>query len=113
MVLIEESYLEGLDKKLDDSEKAQIQSELVMGAIVTSAQAVLRLGLATVVLVGSTLLIKEQTDLLTYLIFLVTASRLYDPLSGNLSNIAEIFNTAIPVQRMKEIESYPVQIKMI
>ncbi|EPY2306219.1 ABC transporter ATP-binding protein [Clostridium sporogenes] len=106
---IEKSYIEGLDKKLDDSEKAQIKSELTMGTIVTSAQAVLRLGLATVVLVGSTLLIKEQTDLLTYLIFLVTASRLYDPLSGNLSNIAEIFNTAIPIQRMKEIEKYPVQ----
>lgn len=80
-----------------------------MGSFVTSAQAVLRLGLATVVLVGSTLLIKGQTDLLTYLVFLITASRLYDPLSGNLSNIAEIFSVEIPIKRMKEMENQPVQ----
>ncbi|MCT4596144.1 MAG: ABC transporter ATP-binding protein/permease [Anaeromicrobium sp.] len=106
---IEKSYMEGLDKKLDDSEKAQIKSELTTGAIVTSAQAVLRLGLATVILVGSSLLIKEQTDLLTYFIFLVTASRLYDPLSGNLTNIAEVFSTEMPIKRMNEIENYKVQ----
>ncbi|WP_244833331.1 ABC transporter ATP-binding protein [Clostridium sp. BJN0001] len=106
---IEKSYIKGLDKKLDNSEKAQIKSELTVGVIVTSAQAVLRLGLATVILVGSTLLINQKTDILTYIIFLVTASRLYDPLSMNLSNISEIFSTQIPIKRMKEIENYSVQ----
>lgn len=106
---IEKSYLESLDKKLDNSEKAQIKSELTTGAIVTSSQAVLKLGLVTVVLVGSKLLINQDTDLLTYLVFLVTASRLYDPLAGTLQNIAEIFNIEIPIKRMKEIEHYNVQ----
>jgi ATP-binding cassette subfamily B protein len=106
---IEESYMEELDQKLDASEKAQIKSELTTGAIVTSAQAILRLGLATVILVGGSLLIKGETDLLTYFIFLVTASRLYDPLSGNLTNIAEIFGTEMPIRRMNEIENYKIQ----
>lgn len=106
---IEESYIEDLDKKFDDSEKAQIKSELTMGVIVTSAQAILRLGFATVVLVGSSLLIKEKTNLLTYLIFLITSSRLYDPLSGNLANIAEIFNVKMPIKRMNEIKNYNIQ----
>lgn len=106
---IQKSYIEGLDKKFDDSERAQIKSELTMGVIVTSAQGILRLGLATVILVGSTLLVKKQIDLLTYIIFLITASRLYDPLSGSLSNIAEIFNIEVPINRMKEIEYYKVQ----
>lgn len=106
---MEAPYVEDLDRKLDNAEKAQIKSELTMGSFVTSAQAVLRLGLATVVLVGSTLLIKGQTDLLTYLVFLITASRLYDPLSGNLSNIAEIFSIQIPIQRMREMEDQPIQ----
>ncbi|WP_129596264.1 ABC transporter ATP-binding protein [Anaerophilus nitritogenes] len=106
---MEELYMEGLDKKLNDAEKEQIHSELIMGAFVTSAQAVLRLGLATVILVGSTLLVKGQTDLLTYLIFLITASRLYDPLSGILANIAEIFSIEIPIQRMREMENQPIQ----
>jgi len=106
---LKERYIEGLDKKLDAAEQAQIHSELTMGAFVTSAQAVLRLGLASVVLVGSGLLIKGETDLLTYLTFLIVASRLYDPLSGTLANIAVIFMVEIPITRMQEMEAQPVQ----
>lgn len=106
---MKERYIEGLDQKLDVAEQAHIYSELTMGALVTSAQAVLRLGLASVVLVGSALLIEGKTDLLTYFIFLIAASRLYDPLSGTLSNIAEIFMIEIPIKRMQEIKAHPVQ----
>lgn len=106
---LEESYLKSLDKKLDNAEKAQIKSEFVMGTCVTSSQAILRLGLATVVLVGSTFLIRGEINLMTYLVFLVTASRIYDPLSGNLNNIAEIFHIEIPIQRMQKMEFHPVQ----
>jgi ATP-binding cassette subfamily B protein len=104
-----ESYIEELDKKLDNAEKEQIRAELIGGACVTSAQAILRLGLATVVLVGSTLLICGETDLFTYLVFLITASRLYDPLSSTLINIAEIFIIEVPINRMKEMENQPIQ----
>jgi ATP-binding cassette subfamily B protein len=104
-----ESYIEELDKKLDNAEKEQIRAELIGGACVTSAQAILRLGLATVVLVGSTLLISGETDLFTYLVFLITASRLYDPLSSTLINIAEIFIIEVPINRMKEMENQPIQ----
>lgn len=106
---MKERYLAGLDKKLDEAEQAHIHSELTLGAFVISAQAVLRLGLASVILVGSDLLIAGKTDLLTYLIFLITASRLYDPLSGSLTNVAEIFMAEIPITRMQEMEAQPVQ----
>jgi ATP-binding cassette subfamily B protein len=106
---MKEQYVKDLDKKLDDAEQAQIRSELTMGVCVTSAQAVLRLGLATVVLVGSTLLINGKTEFLTYIVFLITASRLYDPLSGTLANIAEIFSIQIPIKRMQEIKNQPIQ----
>lgn len=103
------SYIESLDKKLDAAEQAQIRSELTVGTFVTSAQAVLRLGLASVVLVGGGLLVKGETDLLTYLIFLITASRIYEPLSGTLANIVEIFNAGIPISRMQEMKAQPIQ----
>lgn len=102
-------YVEALDKKLDAAEQANIHAELATGTFVNSAQAVLRLGLASVILTGSELLIAGKTDLLTYLIFLITASRLYDPLSGTLANIAEIFMAEIPIKRMREMEAQPVQ----
>ncbi|MGL4731387.1 MAG: ABC transporter ATP-binding protein, partial [Clostridium sp.] len=106
---IEKAYLNELDSKLNNAEKAQIKSELIMASCTISAQAILRLGLATVILVGSSLFIKGETSLLTYLIFLITASRLYDPLSGTLCNIAEIFSVEIPIQRMKEINNEKIQ----
>ncbi|GAA0783543.1 ABC transporter ATP-binding protein [Hathewaya limosa] len=106
---IQEQYLNNLNEKLDKSEKTQIRSELMMSSCVIGGKAILNLGLATVILVGSTLLIKGKTDLITYLVFLITASRLYDPLAGTLANIAEIFGTEVPIERMKEIENQPVQ----
>lgn len=106
---IQEQYLNNLNEKLDKSEQAQIRSELMMSSCVIGGKAILNLGLATVILVGSTLLIKGKTDLITYLVFLITASRLYDPLAGTLANIAEIFGTEVPIERMKEIENEPVQ----
>ncbi|MCT4662273.1 MAG: ABC transporter ATP-binding protein/permease [Tissierellales bacterium] len=103
-------YTEDLDTKLDESEATQVKSELMAGVFVTSAQAILRLGLATVILVGGDLFVNGETALITYLIFLITASRIYDPLSTNLNNIAEVFHTELPIARMKEIEEYPVQL---
>lgn len=106
---MKERYLADLDRKLNAAEQAQIQAELITGTLVTSAQAVLRLGLASVVLVGGALLMAGKTDLLTYLIFLIAASRLYDPLAGTLANIAEIFMVQIPMKRMQAMKAQPVQ----
>lgn len=52
---------------------------------------VLRLGLATVIVVGNSLVVSGDTSLFTYILFLIAASRLYDPLSGAMSNMAELF----------------------
>ncbi|QYZ80187.1 ABC transporter ATP-binding protein [Methanofollis formosanus] len=105
----EEAYLAGLDRKLDEAERAQISSEFTAGVFVKSAEMVLKLGLATVVLVGSSLLIAGQTDLLTFLIFMIAASRIYDPLSGVIANIAEIIHVDVRIDRMNEIMRHPVQ----
>ena len=106
---MKERYMRQLDIQLDNTEQAHIRSELTLGAFVTSAQALLRLGLASVVLVGGELLIRGETNLLTYLIFLIAASRLYDPLSGTLANVAEIFLVEIPLRRMQAMNDQPIQ----
>lgn len=56
----EKTYLEKLDAKLDAAEKAQISSEMVSASLLTTGQMVLRLGLATVIVVGSSLILKEK-----------------------------------------------------
>lgn len=92
---------------MDAAEKAQISSELTTASLITTGQMFLRLGLATVIIVGNSLVMKNQTDIFTYILFLIAASRLYDPLSGAMSNMAELFGVGLQVKRLKEIEEYP------
>ncbi len=105
----EKTYLEKLDAKLDAAEKAQISSEMVSASLLTTGQMILRLGLATVIVVGSSLILKEKIDLFTYILYLIAASRLYDPLSGAMANMAELFGVNLQVKRLKEIQEYPLE----
>lgn len=102
----ETQYLEKLDKKMENAEKAQISSELVSASLITTGQMFLRLGLATVIVVGNALIMKEQITLFSYLLFLIAASRLYDPLSGAMANMAELFAVDLQVSRLKGIQEY-------
>lgn len=104
---LEEQYLKKLDQKIDNSEKAQISSETMTASLVTVGQMILRLGLATVIVVGNALMLKGETNLFSYILFLIAASRLYDPLSGTMTNMAELFNVDLQVDRLKSIQNYP------
>lgn len=103
---LETQYLQKLDAKLDAAEKAQISSEMVTASLVTAGQMLLRLGLATVIVVGNTLLMHGETTLFAYILFLIAASRLYDPLSGAMTNMAELFGVDLQVERLKAIQNY-------
>ena len=103
---MEQAYLKKLDAKIDRAERAQISSELVSASLLTTGQMVLRLGLATVIVVGNALMKNEQITLFSYLLFLIAASRLYDPLSGAMANLAELFGVDLQVKRLKVIQDY-------
>ena len=105
----EEKYLEGLDKKIDTQEKRMIASELGGALFVVPAGMILKLGIGTVALVGGMLLANGTLSVLTFFMYLLAVSRLYDPLSTSLQNLAAIISTNIPIERMNEIENYPVQ----
>nr|WP_312578061.1 ABC transporter ATP-binding protein [Sedimentibacter sp.] len=104
-----EKYLSELDDKLKFSEKISIKAELHVAMFVVSAQMILRVGVATLVLTGTVLLIKGQTDFLTLLLFLIAASRVFDPLSASLISLAAMFNSLLQIDRMKKIEEQPIQ----
>ena len=105
----EEKYLKGLDKKIDLQEKRMIASELGCALFVVPAGMILKLGIGTVALVGGMLLANNAITVLTFFMYLLVVSRLYDPLSSSLQNLAAIISTNIPIERMNEIENYPVQ----
>ena len=105
----ENTYLKKLDAKMDIAEKAQISSEMVSASLVTTGQMILRLGLVTVIVVGSSLILHGKISLFTYILYLIAASRLYDPLSGAMANMAELFGANLQVNRLKEIQEYPLE----
>lgn len=105
----EEKYLKGLDKKIDAVENRSIINEFSTAAFVVSASLILKLGIATVALVGSSLLIKGEMNILTFFMFLLVVSRLYDPLQGALQNLAAVISTRTNIARMNEILYHPVQ----
>ncbi|MGL6198816.1 MAG: ABC transporter ATP-binding protein [Lachnospiraceae bacterium] len=105
----EDRYLLKLDAKLDAAEKSQVSSEMTSASLITSGQMFLRIGLATVIVVGNTFIMKGELDLFTYVLYLIAASRIYDPLSGAMANMAELFNVNLQVERLKEITEYPLQ----
>lgn len=105
----EEKYLKGLDAKIKAVEIRAIISELGTAVFVVSAQLILKLGIATVALVGSILLIKGSINILMFFMFLLVASRLYDPLQTSLQNLAAIISTRTNIARMNEILYHPVQ----
>ena len=105
----EKGYLDDLFARIDLTEKRAMQTELGMACFVISGQMILRVGIATIVLVGAGLLVSGSLDLLTYFMFLLVASRLYDPMSGALMNLAAVLALNIPCERMDEILNHEEQ----
>ena len=69
----------------------------------------LKFGIATTALVGSILLLNESLPIMTFFMFLLLVSRLYEPLSGALMNLAAINSTYLNIDRMNEFYSYKIQ----
>ena len=105
----EDTYLAGLDKKLERIVHTSVCYEMTSGLMITSSQMLLRLGFPATVLVGTLLLTQGELNLFFFLMFLVAASRIYDPLSGVMMQLSEIFNAMLQLRRMKAIEQEPAQ----
>lgn len=104
----EQAYLKGLNQKIRAVEVRAIKSELGAAMFVVTAGMLLKFGIATVALVGGVLL-TQGLPVLTFFMYLLLVSRLYDPMSSSLQNLAAIISTQINIDRMKEIENYPIQ----
>lgn len=105
----EQVYLKGLEKKIRAVEYRSILNEFGLAAFVVSASLVLKLGIATVALLGAVLLIQGSLSVLTFFMFLLVVSRLYDPLQGALQNLAAVISTRTNIARMNEILDHPIQ----
>ena len=76
----EERYLAGLYRKIDEHERIMIRGELVTGLFVNGASVIMRLGVATTILVGAGLILSGQIDFMLLFLFLMVITRIYAPL---------------------------------
>ena len=105
----EKQYLKGLFRKIDKVEKRAIISEVGTAVFVVSASFILKIGIGTVALAGSILLASGEIDVLILFMYLLIASRLYDPLQSSLQNLAAVISLKTNVERMDEILFHPLQ----
>ncbi|MDE5666732.1 MAG: ABC transporter ATP-binding protein/permease, partial [Clostridia bacterium] len=103
----EEKYLKGLYKKIERLEGRHVKSELGSAMFVVPSSMILKLGVATVALVGGMLLISGAVNLITFFMFLLVVSRIYEPLTGTLQNLAAMNSLQVNIDRINEMENTP------
>lgn len=104
----EERYLEGLNQKIDEHERVMIRGELGTGLFVNAASVIMRMGVATTILVGANLILSGSIDFMLLFLFLLVITRIYAPFDQSLALIAEMFISQVSADRMMEIYDTPV-----
>lgn len=104
----EKRYLSGLNEKIDQYEKVTIKGELTTGLFVNAASVIMRLGVATTILVGANLILSGQIDFMLLFLFLLVITRVYAPFDQSLALIAEMFVSQVSADRINEIYETPI-----
>ena len=104
----EERYLAGLDRKIDEHERIMIRGELGTGVFVNAASVIMRLGVATTILVGAQSILSGRIDFMLLFLFLLVITRVYAPFDQSLALIAEMFVSQVSADRMNEIYETPI-----
>ncbi|HHX19703.1 MAG TPA: ABC transporter ATP-binding protein [Clostridiaceae bacterium] len=103
----QERFLAGLNVKIDKHEAALRRGELVAGLFVNAASVIMRLGVATTILVGAELILSGIIDFMLLFMFLLVISRIYAPFDQSLALIAEVFMSEVSANRIVEIYDTP------
>lgn len=103
------AFENNLNNCIEKFEKEKIGAELAAGITVCSAQGFMRLGIASVIVTGTLLLVAGQTDFLTFFVFLLAVTRVYDPINVILQAIVLLIDLTHSLDRMRAIENAPTQ----
>ena len=103
----QERFRARLNVKIDRHEAALRRGELVAGLFVNAASVIMRLGVATTILVGAELILSGIIDFMLLFMFLLVISRIYAPFDQSLALIAEVFMSEVSANRIVEIYDTP------
>lgn len=104
-----DAVLKDVEKKISDSEKIHIKSELAQVVPVVTSTAIIKFSLGLTVITGVWLLLSEQVSLLYFLGYLIAAVKLSDSVSTLFEGLAELMFVDARVKRIKELKSTETQ----
>lgn len=99
----EKAYLDEIGTKIDRHEKMLIGGELAAGLFVNAASVIMRLGVATTILTGASLILSGRIDFMLLFMFLLIITRIYAPFDQSLALIAEMLMSQVSANRLNEI----------
>lgn len=99
-----EKYMEDYNVLLKEEEKMHKVSEIAMSIFVNGGQSLLKLGFATTVIIGTMLYEQGSLSLLKYLMYLVVATRIYDPVGSVIYNLSYLYYGSAPLERTFQME---------
>lgn len=103
------AFLGRVGEQVDAFERAKTKAELTAGVCVSSAQALLRLGIGTTVLAGALLIADGQVDFMVFFCFLLAVTRVYDPVNLILQTASELMDLRLTIKRLRAVEDEPAQ----
>ena len=103
----EERFIQALYGKIDYHEKTMLRGELSTGIFVNAASVIMRLGVATTILTGVSLILAGKIDFMLLFMFLLVITRIYAPFDQALALIAEMFMSQVSAGRLMEIYDTP------
>lgn len=98
-----ERFLTALNEKIDAHERTMLRGELSTGIFVNAASVIMRLGVATTILTGTSLILSGKISFMPLFLFLMAITRIYAPFDQALALIAEMFMSQVSAARLMEI----------
>ncbi|MCK9152132.1 ABC transporter ATP-binding protein [Methanobacterium alcaliphilum] len=103
-----DNHFDKVDFKLQNFFSSAMTLELVMGLFIGGAQMALRVGIPLVILVGVDALTAGSINFIYYILFLIVAVRLYDPLTIAMMKLGEVFVLMTMIDRMDKMENQEI-----
>lgn len=98
-----ENYQKNIEYKIKKALPGLILHELLSGIAISVSYNVMRLGLGLVIIVGTALLITGEIPLLTFLLFLFVAVRVYEPLTKACEMLGELIYSLVSAKRIRDL----------
>lgn len=102
-------YQASLSKKIKKIISGLIIYEFLGGFTISTATNLIRLGLGIVIIFSTTLLIKGEITLITFLLFLLVTVRIYEPLSRACEKLGGLIYSLVSAKRISDLLDYPIQ----